>query len=91
MPKMILVLDNAEKGCCYECPLGYVDIHDYDCNPICTLSHRYDECPLKPLPKKKDYEDKCVDGVLAFSNLRYADGWNDCIDEIVGDENEIVE
>lgn len=45
--------ENFEKGCCYSCPLGYIDydddIEDYDDNfdTHCFLHARWDECPLE--------------------------------------------
>lgn len=38
--------DGFEAGCCYNCPLSYIDI-DNDCDVSCVLNCRYDECPLK--------------------------------------------
>ena len=38
--------DGFEAGCCYNCPLSYIDIdNDYDVS--CVLNCRYDECPLE--------------------------------------------
>lgn len=38
--------DGFEAGCCYNCPLSYIDI-DNDCDVSCVLHFRYDECPLE--------------------------------------------
>jgi len=35
-----------EEGCCYNCPLSYIDI-DNDCDVSCVLHCIYDECPLE--------------------------------------------
>ena len=45
-----------------------------------VLSDRPNWCPLKPMPSK--YE------LTTEKGNRYAVGWNDCIDEILGEENE---
>lgn len=38
--------DGFEAGCCYNCPISYIDM-DNDCDVICVLHCRYDECPLE--------------------------------------------
>lgn len=38
--------EGFEAGCCYNCPLSYIDT-DNDCDVICVLHCRYDECPLE--------------------------------------------
>ena len=38
--------DEFEAGCCYNCPLSYIDI-DNDCDVSCVLHCRYDECTLE--------------------------------------------
>lgn len=38
--------EGFHKGCCYECPLGYID-YDDDCNAYCSLHARWDRCPLE--------------------------------------------
>ena len=40
-------------------------------------------CPLKPLPKKKSISLKEAIGIKCSC---YSDGWNDCLDEILGEE-----
>ena len=40
------VNEEFQKGCCYDCPLGYID-YDDDCDAHCSLHTRYDECPLE--------------------------------------------
>lgn len=39
-------------------------------------------CPLKPLPQKKE-SSLIVDGEKV--NSAYEEGWNDCVDEILGE------
>ena len=36
--------EGFQPGCCYECPLGYID---YNSEVVCSLNVRYDECPLE--------------------------------------------
>lgn len=38
--------------------------------------------PLKPMPKKREYWS------VADDTKRYRDGWNACIDEILGEQDE---
>ena len=38
--------DGFEAGCCYNCPLSYIDM-DNDCDVSCVLHCIYDECPLE--------------------------------------------
>lgn len=38
--------ENFEKGCCYSCPLGYID-YDDNFDTHCFLHARWDECPLE--------------------------------------------
>lgn len=55
---------------------------------------RHPNCPLKPLPIKRgkltlterSQSNKML--MYALDNNIYSDGWNDCIDEITGGENE---
>lgn len=86
MPKAILVIDEMPKSC-HACPLTYIDYGDdayygasttrcvIDKDTI-PLDGKWDECPLKPLPEKKqhgeeiDYEYICIDG------------WNACLEEL---------
>ena len=98
MSKSVLVIDTPEN--CYDCPFGtrYCRDLEYeglceladclDCNEIliteehydCESKSRPDWCPLKSLPEedhKNHYPDEWEDG--------YADGWNDCLKEIIGE------
>lgn len=45
--------DGFEAGCCYNCPLSYIDM-DNDCDVICVLHCRCDECPLEKLDQSID-------------------------------------
>lgn len=44
-----------EQGCCYECPLSYMDM-DNGCDTFCVLHCRYDECPLEKVDQRIDEE-----------------------------------
>lgn len=80
--KVILVIDMPHY--CHDCICA-----DWD-QCLCKASNReiYSQeymnggrqtwCPLKPMPKK--YE------LTTEKGNRYAVGWNDCIDEILGEE-----
>lgn len=88
--KAILVIDEM-PGRCGEC--RFVSERDW----LCQLEERDAEfgcrpswCPLKPLPgKKTEEEEKAKDPYN--EDLFYDDyirGWNDCLEEITGVQNE---
>lgn len=85
MSKAILILDMPIN--CKNCSLSEMS---YDFNKIlCVpMQESYDKfakqkpdwCPLREIPKKNKenyYPDEYMDG--------YGDGWNACIDEILGE------
>ena len=39
--------NDFEVGCCYDCPLGYIDWNDDYGDVHCVLHAKYDECPLE--------------------------------------------
>ena len=98
MSKSVLVIDTPEN--CYDCPFGIgycsdleyeglCELADYlDCNEImiteehydCESKSRPDWCPLKPLPEKDDFDDPYEEYYTG-----YRDGWNKCLEEIVGE------
>ena len=43
------------------------------------------DCPLKPMPQKRELEES-GNSLIDDCKEYYTDGWNDCIDEILGDE-----
>lgn len=49
---------------------------------------RHPNCPLKPLPEKKHNNGgyRVIDGTEWFYDSEHDDGWNECIDEILGEE-----
>ena len=81
--KAILVIDMPES--CKDCRLKYFDYGDdayyggvtercvIDGSEI-SISGRYDDCPLRPLPQKKNTD--------FHPNVVYANGWNACLEEI---------
>lgn len=88
--KAILVID-MPKACC-KCPFFHsdFDIKRGACranNMELTKDNFYfqkpDECPLKSLPEKRDLSY----GTEGTEWYAYSEGYNACIDEIVGDEN----
>lgn len=84
--KAILVIDMPE--CCCAC--------DY-CNSFGMCKYagnvedafyrglRYIKCPLKPIPQKKELEES-GNSLIDDCKEYYIDGWNDCLDEILGEE-----
>ncbi len=95
--KAALVIDMPKS--CEECRLKYLDTGDdayfgmnvYRCvldGAEINRNERWDDCPLRPLPQKKTYEeptcleDYKVSQMLVMAN---ADGWNACLDEILGE------
>lgn len=79
MSKSVLVIDTPEK--CASCI--YVGIFHYfcriNCRDIKDISTKPDWCPLMDLPEKDngDYPTNTFDA-------GFAEGWNQCIDEITG-------
>jgi len=92
--KAILVIDMPSK--CKECDL-YIDYRESASDPgtqFCGWKgyvERYnpdkipDWCPLRPMPSIKKY----IQGIAKekdMSLVGYVDGWNDCLDEIMGEQ-----
>ena len=85
--KAILVIDEMPKSC-YKCPMMFDDGNGLWCGVerdkdgdmhmrvhyYCGENGRAGWCPLKSLPQTKNTD---------FSpNIVYANGWNDCLEEI---------
>lgn len=78
--KAILILDEMPESCemCYLCRMR-------EQGRFCVITKEYDHeigcvqknCPLKPMPHYK---------LNTIPNGAYARGWDDCIDEILGEE-----
>ena len=82
--KAILVIDEMPTGCigcpCYyedrgKCQNTWEEVED-DCT-------RPSLCPLRPLPERKD--EGSVLKPLPFEVYMYRYGFNECLDEIVGE------
>lgn len=94
--KAILVLDKMPKTC-RECKITYLDTGDdayfganvYRCvidnSEIYTEGRQYD-CPLKPMPEKKDEHVKIDNwGLEGIINAEHR-GYNRCLEDLLGDE-----
>lgn len=88
MSKSILVIDTPDS--CTECPLKS---QLYDIQYICSGNHRRitipasknkpDWCPLQDIPSKKSVRDFNISH-SDFEQRGYQQGWNACIDEMLG-------
>lgn len=87
MSKSVLVINTPDK--CIHCPLlngaDECIVQDDDAN--FNAGDSWDDlmkgCPLRELPeenRENHYPDEWEDG--------YADGWNDCLKEIMGGQND---
>lgn len=80
MSKSVLVIDTPEN--CESCVLHGGIFHSFckiNCRYIEDLSSKPDWCPLMDLPKKDN-----GDYPANTSDAGFAEGWNQCIDEIAG-------
>ena len=93
--KAILIIDMPYS--CDDCDMFYVDkyYHCYRCKAkydqsLGDESVRQKWCPLKPLPEKKHNNGgyRVIDGTEWFYDSEHDDGWNECIDEILGENEE---
>ena len=90
MSKSILVINTPKE--CNECPLRHSE------EDICQATWEYNGwtadikeiCPLKPMPQKNKYDVEKYATVDYENNVNLGHylnkGWNDCIDEILGEE-----
>lgn len=82
--KAILVVDMPKS--CEDCDCSFDDT-DYGlfCLPLKRDIFGRDEkpswCPLKTLPRKLDTQED-----VSWYNANKIDGWNDCLNEILGEE-----
>lgn len=93
MSKSVLVIDTPE--CCDGC-----EMCDRIPGPWCRAtgnviagdpeSGRAAGCPLKPMPEKRSdaFVYTNVDGYKTVRENSYASGWNECINKILGGNNE---
>ena len=84
MSKAILVIDMPD--CCADCPCSYFERSNPKLNLICGIAQedannigKPEWCPLQIPPLEEEGSD-CFD---EFED-GYAQGWNDCIEEIFG-------
>ena len=88
--KAVLVIDMP--GSCEECRLKYLDTGDdayfgmnvYRCvldEAEINWNERWDDCPLRPLPPKKQIEHR-------WFSEDYSIGWNDCLSQIIGETDD---
>lgn len=86
MSKSILVIEKSDVCC--QCRFSGSD------GDVCCLEDKLiseqeyfdkkpDWCPLKDVPEKKEVRNFCI-GVGDFGQQGYQQGWNACIDEILG-------
>lgn len=87
--KAILVLEMPKS--CRDCKLTYLDTGDdayfgvnvqrciFD-DAEADTDERYYDCPLRPLPQKKE-----LFGKPTLDKMAEYIGWNDCLDEITGE------
>ena len=74
--KAILVIDMPKS--CDECPLVV--------NDECMKERKNNKpkaCPLRPMPQKRENNEEWLN---EYHRDDYADGYNRCIDEIMGEE-----
>jgi len=89
MSKSVLVIDTPSS--CGECILytGY-SCHVYTRPIHCPCNTKPDWCPLSSLPERMNLRQYVENGALDMDgilNYQYAQGWNDCIEEILKGEN----
>lgn len=99
MSKAILVIDMPSN--CKECQFRvakHYNLYEYDF--WCEVNNemfkglkkdftpKNFKCPLKPMPEKKHNNGgyRVIDGTEWFYDSEHDDGWNDCLDEILGEE-----
>ena len=78
--KAILVLKEMPKEC-DECPLydGAWGVYCMATNNPVKAEEKPSWCPIKPMPSKKDVD---YSKEFDYQDGYYAEGWNDCLEEI---------
>lgn len=78
--KAILVIDMPND--CLECDLAHNgEFYCVITNSDCCARSRAKDCPLKPMLQKKE-----IEWSDSFGKHNYKKGFNECIDEILGEE-----
>lgn len=83
MNKGIIVMDMPEN--CENCSCCHTDDYNYYCKcngKRVDWEEKPDWCPIRPMPEKAFHEEFCDNG-------RYDNGWNDCLREIGGIDNDL--
>lgn len=93
MNRAVLLIDMPNE--CMECPLRYKDGDTDDWFRFrCHISddqvakgERLENCPLKPMPNKKDVDEELAWDMFAnMHDIQMLDvGYNRCIDDILGE------
>lgn len=94
MSKSVLVIDTPQtcKDCaCFSALYDRVfcgatdEIIEYDYDTLEYIKPSW--CPLSPLPDRRDLKDLTYGdiGISGVTQYNYRQGWNDCIDSIIGD------
>ena len=95
MNKAILVMDMPNE--CTDCPAHFLDTPDnhtvmlwcggkrreieLGTNNKIKKGYKPEWCPLKEVPKSREFFNNCDDYLNGID-----DGWNNCIEEILGEE-----
>ena len=83
MNKAILLIDMP--SCCVECPCYENTLESCSVTDDCAVGYgeikRLDNCPLKPMPKQ------LMPGI-SEEYVDYCQGFNDCINEILGGDTD---
>lgn len=83
MAKAMLIIDMPKA--CYECPFAYITLRERECLiedmdiDVDVKSKKPTWCPLREVPQKKD-----INEAILVSERGYVEGYNACIDEILG-------
>ena len=60
------------------CGIENMEVNYYYDHNLYDNNGRPDWCPLKEIPQELKYGTNC-------NSLQYADGWNDCVNKMLGD------
>lgn len=84
MSKAVLVLDEMPQYCA-ECPFCFEEYHEGSCCDLLGESvfpfTKYQSCPLRKFPEKQVRDYPYYD---SYTDV-WEDGWDACIDEILGE------
>lgn len=90
MSKAVLVMNMPE--CCADCPCSFFERDNPILNLICGVTQedaynvgKPDWCPLRELPEKIP---ELKSGYEEISKSIHRDGWNACLDEILGGKDD---